>query len=258
MTTTQVATRTEQEIASLQNDPRKPDYINIGRIERWLSALGGGTLLVYGLGRLDLKGLFIGLMGGGLLFRGMKGHSHLYQALDISTVEESPSTRKRLPWKGVRVCRSVTIERSAPDLYRFWRDVEKAPLYMLNLESVRTTDSTHSYWIARMPGGKTIAWAAEITQDQPDRQIAWRVRGKSLLGSQGQVRFEPTDNQRGTVVTAEIDFPVLGGAIGSSLGKIFAYVPEQIVHENLRRFKELMEAGEIPIIKGQPRGQGRQ
>lgn len=258
MTTTHVATRTEQEISYIRDDPRKPGYINIGQIERWLSAAAGGGLLIYGLGRLDLKGLLMGLAGGRLLWRGITGRSYLYKALDISTVEESPSTRKSLPGKGVRVCKSITIERPAQDLYRFWRDAEKAPLYMLNLESVTATNDTHSHWVARTPGGKTIEWDAEITQDQPDHLIAWRISGKSPLGSQGQVRFDPTGNQRGTIVTTAIDFPTFGGSIGSSLGKMLAYAPEQIAHENLRRFKELMEAGEIATIKGQPRGQGKQ
>jgi len=257
MTTTQVATRTAQEVAYIQDDPRKPGYINIGQIERLLSTVGGEILLVYGWGRLDLKGLLVGLVGGGLFLRGITGHSYLYKALDISTVEESPGTRKSLPGKGVQVSRSVTIERPAQELYRFWRDVEKAPLYMLNLESVTVTDNTHSHWIAHMPGGKTVEWDAEITQDQPGRLIAWRTVGKSLMGHQGQIRFEPAGHERGTVVTTEIDFPVFGGSLGSLLGKMFAHVPEQIAHENLRRFKALMEAGEIATIKGQPRGQGK-
>src|SRR5581483_5573615 len=201
MAATQVVTRTEQEIAYIQDDPRKPGYINIGQVERWLSTIGGGALLVYGLRRLDLKGLLLGLAGGGLLWRGITGRSYLYKALDISTVEKSPSTRKSLPGKGVRVCKSMTIERPTQELYRFWRDVEKAPLYILNLESVTATDNTHSHWVARMPGGKTIAWDAEITQEQPDSLIAWRIKGKSPLGNQGRVRFEPAGNQRGTVVT---------------------------------------------------------
>ena len=148
-----------------------------------------------------MKGLLLGLAGGGLLWRGITGRSYLYKALDISTVEKSPSTRKSLPGKGVRVCKSMTIERPTQELYRFWRDVEKAPLYILNLESVTATDNTHSHWVARMPGGKTIAWDAEITQEQPDSLIAWRIKGKSPLGNQGRVRFEPAGNQRGTVVT---------------------------------------------------------
>lgn len=253
MTTTQLATRTEQAVSPRRKDPRHPTYINVGRIERWLSAIGGGALAIYGLRRLDLKGLLMGLAGGELFFRGISGHSYIYQALDMTTVEESPSTRKSLPGKGIRVSRSVTIERSAQDLYRFWRDVENAPQYMLNLESVTTTDPRKSHWVARLPGGKTIEWNAEITDDQPGRLIAWRIKGKSLVGRQGQILFEPTNNKRGTVVTTEISFPRLRGV----LGKMLAYVPEQIAHENLRRFKELMEAGEIATIKGQPRGQRR-
>jgi uncharacterized membrane protein len=168
-----------------------------------------------------------------------------------------------LPDQGVRVRRTLTIERSPQDLYQFWRDVTRAPLYMDTIAQVTTTSERTSHWIMKGASGSTLEWDSTLTEDVPGQRIAWQTTGNSLMGHTGRVTFTPAPvlDKQGTIVTLEIDFQQSGGVLGtvmaSPLGRAFGHLPEQQIRETLRHFKELMEAGEIPTIKGQPTGEGR-
>lgn len=238
---------------------------NVGLIERWVSAIGGGALAVYGVARRDWPGMGLALIGGGLIVRGTTGHCYVYQALNISTAEKKPNFAPGIPStissipdkKGVRVQRSLTIKRSVEDLYTFWYDIERAPLYMDYIESVMKTSDRTFHWIARGPFGRTVEWNSELLQVVPNEVIAWHVHGKPITANAGKVTFEPAPGSRGTVVTLELDYIQFQGAFGTGIGQIIRHIPEQQTLETLRRFKELMEAGEIPSVKGQPTGKGR-
>ncbi len=243
-----VTSPSDQDIAGIQHDPRRANLVNVGQIERILSLAGGSALAIYGIARRTIAGAGLALVGGELIRRGATGHCYLYQFLDLNTNDESPSTVASLPNNtGVRIKRSMTILRPAHELYAFWRNVENSPLYMHTIESVKATDATFSHWVAKVPvGDVSVEWDSEITQDVPDSLIAWRIEGKSPLGSGGQVRFTQAADGKGTIVTSEIEFPVFGGTLGAEVGKILGHLPEQEVRENLRQFKQLMESGEIP------------
>ncbi len=258
MTSTRITQDTAQKNYIYEPNENTLTSVNVGQPERWLSAIGGGALASYGILRRDWLGAALATIGGALLIRGATGHSFLYQAFDIVTVEQSPSTLSNIPGnRGVRIQRRMTIERPAAELYAFWRDVEKAPLYMQGITQVQQTGDRTSHWTARVPGGKTMEWNSELLEDVPGKLISWHAHGNAFTGSAGRVSFEPAAGGRGTVVMLELDFQQLKGPLGTSLGKILGHVPEGMAHENLRRFKELMEAGEIATVEGQPTGQGR-
>lgn len=234
--------------------------VNVGRTERLLSALGGGALAAYGITRLDWAGAGLALLGGALLYRGVTGHSYVYQALDIHTEDKPISNITPIPGKkgGVRVSRSITIRRTPQELYAYWRDVEKAPLYMPFVESVMKTGERTSHWVAQDPRGKTMEWNSELLQDQPGQLIAWHSHGTTKTANAGKVSFKQASGDRGTFVTLEMDYyqdagNVLSGLVNTVMGK----VSEFEALETLRRFKELMEAGEVASTKGQPTGEGR-
>lgn len=51
-----------------------------------------------------------------------------------------------------------------------------------------------------------------------------------------------------------IEYNPPGGAIGAAGAKLFGEEPEQQIGDDLRRFKQLMEAGEIATNEGKPVG----
>lgn len=153
-----------------------------------------------------------------------------------------------------RVKRTTTIERSPEELYRAWRDFERLPRFMTHLESVRVIDDRRSHWIAKGPAGKTFEWDAEITDDVRHERIAWRSTGQADVPNRGSVRFTPATGGRGTVVTLDFSYHPPGGKIGAAVATLFGEEPGQQAQEDLRRFKQLMEAGELPTIQGQSSG----
>jgi len=130
------------------------------------------------------------------------------------------------------------------------------------IQSVRKIDEKRSHWIAINPTGQRLEWDVEITQDQPGQLIAWKMSGnnnKAMLGDEGRIRFREAPRQRGTIVTLEVDFVGHKGLQNTLeiplLGRVTDLFLESRVLETLRRFKAIMEAGEVPTLAGQPTGQ---
>ena len=145
-----------------QQPEQRTDRINVGDMERWVSLLGGTALAAFGLARGSLGGLGLAALGGALVYRGATGHCPMYGTLGISTAERrGPATVIRAG-HGVKVERSVTIDRSPEELFRFWRNFENLPRIMTHLESVRTTSPNQSHWAAKGPLGTSFEWDAEI------------------------------------------------------------------------------------------------
>jgi len=166
-------------------------------------------------------------------------------------------SRKTATDQLIRLNQSITINRSAEELYRFWRELTNLPRFMYHLESVQVTGNKRSHWVAKAPAGMKVEWDAEITEERPNELIAWRSVGRTEVENSGSVRFERAPGGRGTVVRVEIRYrPPIGG-IAPAIAKLFGEEPEQQVAEDLRRFKQLMEAGEILTTEGQPAGRSR-
>jgi hypothetical protein len=125
---------------------------------------------------------------------------------------------------------------------------------MKHLDSVSISGERRSHWIARGPAGTHIEWDAEITEDQPNQLIAWRSLAGADVANSGTVRFAPATGGRGTVVRVVLDYTPPAGALGAAAAKLFGEEPHQQVEGDLRRFKNIMEAGEIPTSSGQPEG----
>jgi uncharacterized membrane protein len=141
--------------------------------------------------------------------------------------------------------RTVSINRSRQELYEFWRDFRNLPLFMENIESVNILDGNRSHWVVRGPANSDLEWDSEITEDVPGEVIAWRsVEGASVQNS-GRVEFRESSNGRGTVVSVTIVYDPPAGKLGKAFAKIFRREPKIQARQELRRFKQLMETGEL-------------
>jgi len=216
--------------------------INVQHPERWASALGGAALLVWGAKRLSQQrhplGAVLATTGAGLIWRSARD-----------------DTRARLGGtRGTLVEESFAINRSPAELYGFWRELERLPTVMPELLSVRRVDHRRSHWVAKGPAGWRTAWNAEIINDIPNELIAWRTTEGSDVASAGSVHFESGRRGRGTVVRIKLQYDPPGGRIGAAFARGVGDSPSQVIREGLRRFKQLMETGEVPTTEGQPRG----
>lgn len=232
--------------------------VNVSPMERWISGIGGGALAIYGIARQDWGGAGLALLGATLVYRGATGHSAVYQGLNARQPQEQQLSTNisTIPGgKGIKVRRTVTINRPAAELYNFWHDVEKTPLYTPLVESVTQTGERTSHWVAKSLTGQSAEWNSELLEDQPGTLISWHVHGKSIAGDAGKVSFKYAPAGRGAEVTLELDYFQNPAVI--AVGQITGKAAEVQVMETLRRFKETMEAHEVPTIEGQPTGKGR-
>jgi uncharacterized membrane protein len=152
---------------------------------------------------------------------------------------------------------TLTINRAPHELYAFWRNFSNLPQCMKHLMSVKITDERRSHWVATGPAGSTIEWDAEITEDRPHELIAWRSLEPSDVEYSGVIRFEPASGARGTMVTVEMDYRPPAGTLGSAVSAWFGDDPHESIRMDLRRFKQLMETGEVITTEGQPAGRAR-
>lgn len=149
---------------------------------------------------------------------------------------------------------SITINKSPAELFLFWRKLSNLPLFMSNLDSVVELDNGTSHWIARGPLDTKIEWDAEIYNEKENELIAWRSLENADIVNAGTVRFESAPGNRGTRLRVTINYNIPAGAIGKNIAHIMSNDPAQLIDHDMRRFKQLMEAGEIATINGQPSG----
>jgi len=148
----------------------------------------------------------------------------------------------------------IVINRPVEELYRFWRNLENLPQFMPHLESVDRVTDTLSRWRARGPGGKIVEWNAEIINEVPNQVIGWRSIEGSDVVSAGSVHFDDAGPGRGTHVRVRMQYSPPGGKIGAAVARLLGRDAATEIREDLRRFKQLLETGEVPTTHGQPRG----
>jgi uncharacterized membrane protein len=196
---------------------------------------GGVALSALGASRRSIPGAILAAAGGYLVYRGVAGGKHA--------------------WRGpMEVRKAVTINQSPEELYRFWRDFENLPRFMTHLESVKAQGPLKSRWVARGPAHTRFAWEAEIVEEIPNQVIRWQSLAGSEIDSHGSVEFLRAPGNRGTEVRVEMVYEAPAGKAGAALAAMFGEEPEQQVREDLRHFKQLMEAGEVATTEGQPSG----
>lgn len=228
---------------------------NISKGERIASLVGGASLVAYGLTRRSWGGVALALLGGGLLHRGVTQNCRVYGALGIDTsghehdhdTSEEQSFKPSIPVKhGLIVEQTVIIDKPRAELYTFWRNFENLPRFMNHLQEIRVLDDKRSHWIAKAPMGQSIEWDAAITDEREGEVIAWHSAQDSSVHNTGSVRFHDAPNGGGTEVKVVMQYQPPAGALGAAVAKVWGEEPNQQISEDLNRFKQLMETGEIP------------
>jgi uncharacterized membrane protein len=155
------------------------------------------------------------------------------------------ATRELTDGKGSSiVARAVTINRPIGELFAYFRDFTNLPTFMENVERIDVIDQRRSHWVVKGPAGKSYEWTSAITDEAQDSFIAWASEEGADVPNSGRVDFRDA-GMRGTVVTATILYDPPGGAIGKLIAKMFQREPAIQARRDLRRFKQLMETGEI-------------
>ena len=220
-----------------------PEQVNVGHTERWVSAIAGATFLVAGLRRKRWRRL-LWPVGGALITRAVTGKSSLNRVLGRNSArnrQRSSPVASLDAGTGTRVDRTIVVDRSPEELFRFWRDFTNLPRFMDNLESVTILDEDHSHWVAKGPAGTRVEWDATIHNEIEDELIAWRSLPGADVNQAGSVRFVPTGDGR-TDVRVVLRYRAPAGKLGDAVAKLLGEDPSRQVADDLRRFKQVVEA----------------
>ncbi|MBE9015256.1 cyclase [Chroococcidiopsis sp. CCALA 051] len=223
--------------STVENQQGQGDSNEIGR---WASLIGGGAMVLMGLQQRSLRGALLAIAGGGLAYKAATEKGDMQQALGLN--------------QAIKVEKTVTINKPADELYRYWHNFEYLPTFMKHLKSVTVQDNKRSHWVANAPLNASVEWDAEIIEDRENEFISWTSVEGADVDNSGFVRFKPAPGNRGTEVKVVIEYAPPGGVLASAIAKLFGEEPEQQIGDDLRRFKMLMEAGEIATTEGQPKG----
>lgn len=215
---------------------------NISTTARLASTVAGAMLAAVGYRRSNRP---LGLLGLGLVARGASGWCPVTAAIDSDAQYDNEPTKRHLGGtNGVLVEDAITIYRPVSEVYAYWRNLENLPRFMEHLEEVRVLDRSHSHWIARGPLGVLVEWDAEIINDIPPTLLSWKSVGYSDVISAGSVRFKPA-GERATQVHIKLQYDPPAGKLGATVAWLFGEDPQHQIAEDLRRFKQLIETGEI-------------
>jgi uncharacterized membrane protein len=240
---------------NLRRPERADNSINVGKTERLVSGLAAATVAVVALRRKRLRPLLLPLAAN-LLSRAVTGRCPVNRAIGRNSARGgrvSPVASVRRG-EGVKVEKSVTVNRPADEVYRFWRNFENLPRFMDHLESVTVIDETRSHWVAKAPAGTKVEWDASIHNEIDDELIAWRSLPGSDVNNAGSVHFTPMGDGSSTEVLVVLSYEPPAGKLGAAVAKLLGEEPSKQVDDDLRRLKQVMEASEARGNSTQPAG----
>ena len=222
---------------------------SLGQLERWGALAAAAAVIGYGVSRRSWPGLLIAAGAAPLAYRGATGR---WPAGLESLCSSSGETREILSGSGgINLRESVRLECPVDDVYRFWSRLENLPTFMDNLVAVTDLGGGRSHWVASGPGGLRVEWDAQIINQIQNKLLAWRSLPGGDVVSAGSVTFAPARGEdRGTQVTMTLQYEPPAGRFGALVASAFGREPSQTIREDLRRLKQLLEAGEIAKAAG--------
>lgn len=227
--------------------PEEEKSVNVGRTERLISVVAAAAVAAVGLRRKRLRPLLLPVAGS-LFSRGVTGRCAVNHALGRNSARGtrvSPVASVRRG-EATKVEQSVVVNQPVQEVYQFWRNFENLPRFMDHLESVTVIDESRSHWIAKAPAGTRVEWDAVIHNEIEGQLIAWRSLPGADINNAGSVHFSSVGGDTGqTEVRVVLSYEPPAGKVGVAVAKLLGEEPATQVADDLRRFKQVMEASEI-------------
>lgn len=130
--------------------------------------------------------------------------------------------------------KSIDVNVPVRTAYNQWTQFEEFPRFMEGVTKVEQRDDKNLHWHAKV-AGKEEQWDATITEQTPDRMVAWRSTSGASNG--GQVSFESLGADS-TRVTVRMEYEPDG--VVEKAGDALGFMDRR-VQGDLKRFKEYIE-----------------
>jgi uncharacterized membrane protein len=174
---------------------------------------------------------------------------------NISDAPDHTWRRKTGRYKEGLVGRTVSIDKPREEIFAAWRDFTRFPTFMENVERVEDLGDGRSRWTIKAPLGSTVQLVTRISEEIPNDLIAWKSEPDSQVQTQGRVQLFEVAPGRGTAVRLTMTYDPPAGLPGRAIAKVLQREPNVQARRDLRRFKQLIETGEVATNAG-PSGRG--
>ena len=210
-------------------------------LERWAGVAMATAVVAYGLSRRSLSGAALVAAAAPLAYRGVTGAWPGFS-------NGRSDTRVALSGdRGIHIREAIRLEVPLEVVYVFWRRLENLPLFMSHIQDVRDLGGGRSHWVAEGPADIPVEWDAEIINEVPNKVIGWRSVAGSDIATAGSVHFSTVRQGRSTQVSVNLQYAAPGGPVSRLLAFVLGRDPAHMIREDLRRVKQLLEAGEVPL-----------
>jgi uncharacterized membrane protein len=222
---------------------------DIGDVERLVSVATAAAAIAYGVSRRSVPGLCLAAAATPFAYRGLVG---TWPRLNRDRATNGDTRVALAGSRGIHVRESIRLEKPLDEVYRFWRPLENLPRFMTHLAQVTDMGNGRSHWVAKGRAGVKVEWDAEIINEVENKVIGWRSLPGSNVATAGSVNFDRVRNGQSTQVSVHLQYALPGGRATALLATVVGREPSQTIREDLRRLKQLLEAGEVPRAVAEP------
>jgi uncharacterized membrane protein len=149
---------------------------------------------------------------------------------------------------------TTTVTKPPEEVYDFWSSLDRFPTFMAHVDDVHVTGPHTSHWKVSTPFDREVEWDAETTAQVPGSLLSWRSTDGADVPNAGEVHFVSAPDGTSTEVHVTLTYDAPGGKFGKALAKYFGEDPSQHLDDDLRRFKQVIETGQIVRSDGAPWG----
>lgn len=228
------------DVPGLQGAPRRGGP---GRFELWqehwsptarvLTGAAGAAAALAGLRSGGMTGALGAAAGGVVVARSLTDLS-LRRLLGIGA---GP--------RALLVQKTVHVAAPIESVFDLWSHYERFPEFMRHVRRVERLDAERARWTVAGPGGLPITWETRETAREDPTLIAWETAEGAPVRHTGRVRFDAEDT--GTRIHVQMTYTPPLGAAGHFIAWLFGADPRQAMHEDLVRFKSLLEDGKTSV-----------
>ena len=151
----------------------------------------------------------------------------------------------------VELQRSLTIHRPRDEVFRRWRDPETQPLVWGHFAELTNATTDGARWRVQAPLGQALEWETRIVEDQEAERVRWESMDGDIR-NEGTVEFRDAPRDFGTELTLRLRLDPPARPLGGVGLPLLPALGELVVAKALRRFKSLVETGEVPSTEHNP------
>jgi uncharacterized membrane protein len=201
---------------------------------RLLAGVGASTMILYGRFRGGVFGRLYNLGGWVLLFRTIT-NKPLKRSLGLNDDRSA-----------ITINRSMQIDVPVEEVYEFWNNFTNFPKFMENITEVKDKGDGHYHWVAKGPAGVPVEWDAVVTENEPNKRIAWESVPASEVKTVGSVDFEKVKDGT-TQVNVHMSYTPPAGVLGHAVAQLFGQDPESAMIEDMNRMRSLLIDGKTTV-----------